>query len=446
MMNRKYFGTDGIRGQVGMFPITPDFALQFGWALGKVLSRQGKNGKVLIGKDTRNSGYMFETALLAGLSAAGIDGCFLGPIPTPAVAHLTRTLGAAAGIVISASHNPYHDNGIKIFSQEGYKLPDELELQIEQQLNEPLTVVDSAHLGKASRLKDPEEFYACFCKETVPGLSLKGLKIVLDCANGAAYKIAPKLFHELGAEVVGIGVEPNGLNINLNCGSTHPQKLQETVLAEQADLGIALDGDGDRVIMVDDLGAVVDGDQLLFVIVNYLYHTNQFRGGVVGTLMTNFGLELALQKLKIPFLRSKVGDRYVIEALKQNNWILGGESSGHIIYLDATTTGDALISSLLVLSAITKFNQGLYELKQGMNKFPQKLINVQVSQTINLEDRTELWDVVRAMETELEGQGRILLRPSGTEPIIRVMVEGCDFEKVSVLAETLADFVRKQYL
>ncbi|NWE70029.1 phosphoglucosamine mutase, partial [Pseudomonas gingeri] len=375
-MKKKYFGTDGIRGRVGQYPITPDFMLKLGWAAGMAFRKLG-TCRVLVGKDTRISGYMFESALEAGLSAAGADVMLLGPMPTPAIAYLTRTFHAEAGIVISASHNPHDDNGIKFFSGEGTKLPDEVELMIEELLDAPMTVVDSEKLGKVSRINDAAGRYIEFCKSSVPtGTNLSGLKIVLDCAHGATYKVAPSVFRELGAEVVALSAQPNGLNINDNCGSTHIKPLQAAVLAEKADLGIAFDGDGDRVLMVDHTGAVVDGDELVFIIARDLAERNKLNGGVVGTLMSNLGLELALKELDIPFVRANVGDRYVIAELLERNWLIGGENSGHILCLNNTTTGDAIIAALQALLAVRRRGESLAQARQALRKCPQVLLNV----------------------------------------------------------------------
>jgi phosphoglucosamine mutase len=442
--HRKYFGTDGIRGRVGSPPITAEFILKLGWAVGKVLARKGY-GKVLIGKDTRISGYMFESVLEAGLSAAGVDIHLLGPMPTPGIAYLTRTFRAQAGIVISASHNPYYDNGIKFFSAQGSKLPDDLEIAIEEQLDKPMTTVDSADLGKAVRIDDAPGRYIEFCKSTVPSdITLTGLRIVVDCANGAAYHIAPSVFRELGADVIDIGVEPNGLNINLNCGATHPEVLQKHVLAEQADLGIALDGDGDRVIMVDHEGNILDGDQLLYVIAKDRLQQGKLHGGVIGTLMTNLGLEHVLEKLGIPFARVPVGDRHVISELSKRKWFLGGESSGHIICLDLTTTGDGIITALQVLAAMQHSKTNLSELKLGFNKYPQVLINVQITESYDLNENLRIQQAVARVENELGNTGRVLLRPSGTEPLVRVMVEGKDEVRVKRLAQELAEVVKEE--
>ncbi len=442
-MGRKYFGTDGIRGRVGEAPITADFMMRLGWAAGKVFASQTGASKVLIGKDTRISGYMFESALEAGLSAAGVDVLLLGPMPTPAIAYLTRTLHCNAGIVISASHNPFDDNGIKFFSAEGTKLPDEVELQIEKMLDQPMQTNDSANLGKATRVKDADGRYIEFCKSSVPySMSLNRLRIVVDCANGATYHVAPSVFEELGATVTTIGTSPDGLNINLNCGSTKPAALQKAVKEQNADLGIALDGDGDRVLMVDHHGDLVDGDELLFVIANERLRAARMQGGVVGTLMSNLGLEHALRERKIGFERAKVGDRYVMELLQAKQWVLGGESSGHIICLDRTTTGDAIISALQVLAAMTDSGKSMHELRSVMTKYPQTLINVKISKQMDVHKNTQIQNAVRAAEGRLATTGRVLLRPSGTEPVVRVMVEGQDASLVQVLANDLADAVR----
>jgi phosphoglucosamine mutase len=440
-LSRKYFGTDGIRGKVGQHPITPDFMLKLGWAAGRVLAR-GNGGKVLIGKDTRISGYMFESALEAGLAAAGVDILLLGPMPTPAVAYLTRTLHADAGIVISASHNPYGDNGIKFFSSDGSKLPDEVELAIEAELDKPMELVPSSELGKARRVVDAGGRYIEFCKSRFPkSLDLKGMKIVVDCANGATYHVAPSVLRELGAKVHVIGAEPNGLNINVNCGSTYPQVLQHEVLAQGADLGIALDGDGDRLIMVDHEGEVVDGDELLYVIASQ--PREPMLSGVVGTLMSNLGMEHALKRIGIDFVRAKVGDRYVMEQLRESGWSLGGESSGHIICLCCTTTGDGIISALQVLGAMVEQGKGLHELKSGMTKYPQRLINVRLGEKFDLAASAVVKQAVAEAEQELADTGRVLLRPSGTEPLVRVMVEGEDAAQVDRLAIQLAAVVEQ---
>jgi len=440
-MSRKFFGTDGVRGKVGEYPITPDFVLKLGWAAGKVLAG-GNRGKVVIGKDTRISGYIFESVLEAGLASAGVDSLMLGPMPTPAIAYLTRTLHANAGIVISASHNPYYDNGIKFFSSRGTKLPDDVELAIEAEMDKTLTCNDSANLGKAERIADAEGRYIEFCKSTIPhSVDLSGMKIVLDCAHGATYKVAPHVFHELRANVISIGIEPNGTNINDECGSTQPAQLQQAVIEHQADLGIAFDGDGDRLMMVDAHGNLIDGDELLYVIANERKASGQLQGGVVGTLMSNLGFEHALQKINIPFTRAKVGDRYVMEQLFANDWLLGGENSGHIICLDRTTTGDGLVSALQVVAAIVHSGKPLHELIKGMEKYPQILINVKLSKKMEVCSLQAVQDAVKQAEAELADKGRVLLRPSGTEPLIRVMVEGQDEAQVRKLAEQIAAVV-----
>ena len=441
-MTRRYFGTDGIRGKVGQYPITPDFVLKLGWAVGRVLARDGRR-KVLIGKDTRISGYMFESSLEAGLTAAGVDTLLLGPMPTPGIAYLTRTLHANAGIVISASHNPFDDNGIKFFSAEGTKLPDEVELAIEAELDMDMHTQDSAHLGKAARVTDAAGRYIEFCKRTLSQkLNLNGLKIIVDCANGATYDIAPKVFDELGAEVIAIGDDPDGMNINEGCGSTHPQWLQKNVRLQNADLGIAFDGDGDRVMMVDSQGNLVDGDELLYVIAQERQLAGKLSGGVVGTVMSNLGMEHALARSEIPFVRANVGDRYVMEQLLAQNWLLGGESSGHIICLDRTTTGDGIIAALQVLAAMVKSEQGLGELCSGMEKYPQTLVNVRLDKPVDVMRSQAVKDAIVAAEQQLADSGRILLRPSGTEPLIRVMVEGQDTGVVEQVANELAEVVR----
>ncbi|MFT3742134.1 MAG: phosphoglucosamine mutase [Gammaproteobacteria bacterium] len=444
MNHRKYFGTDGIRGRVGASLINPEFILKLGWAAGVVLSR-GHGGKVLIGKDTRISGYMLESALEAGLSAAGIDIHLLGPMPTPGIAYLTRTFRAQAGIVISASHNPYYDNGIKFFSMHGSKLPVAIEQAIELQLDQPMQTVDSSQLGKAVRIEDAAGRYIEFCKSTVPnGLSLTGMKIVIDCANGATYHVADHVLKELGAKVIVIGAEPNGLNINEKCGSTHPGLLQQRVLAEDAHLGIAFDGDGDRTIMVDHKGNIVDGDEILFIIARDLKAKQRLNGGVVGTIMSNFGFELAMKNLGIDFVRSPVGDRYVMEFLKQESWQLGGEPSGHIVNLGLSTTGDGIISALQVLTALCESGKSLQELKQGMQKVPQKLINVATDRPLIVEQREGVKKAVERINQALGKGGRVLLRASGTEPVVRVMIEGEDDAKITQLAQELAHIVQQE--
>lgn len=441
-MSRKYFGTDGVRGKVGEFPITPEFAMKLGWAAGRVLSERGTR-KVLIGKDTRISGYLLETAMEAGLVAAGINVRLLGPMPTPAVAYLTRTFRAEAGIVISASHNPYYDNGIKFFSADGTKLPDDVELAIEQELEKTMVCVSSEKLGKVTRINDAAGRYIEFCKSHFANnLSLNGLKIVIDCAHGATYHIAPAVFKELGAEVVVIGCSPDGLNINDQCGATHTDLLQRTVLEQQADLGIAYDGDGDRVMMVDHTGKVIDGDEIVYMIARSAKEQGRLQGGVVGTLMSNMGLELALQKLDIPFVRSAVGDRYVMELLREKNWRIGGENSGHVLNLDHTCTGDGIIASLQVLTAMIESGQSLADLSNGMHKLPQVLVNVKFEKGTAPLEKQHVKQVIAEVETELAGKGRVLIRKSGTEPLIRVMVEGEEQEQVRLYAEKIAAAVK----
>jgi phosphoglucosamine mutase len=440
-VTKQYFGTDGIRGRVGEHPINAEFMLKLGWATGRVLGN-GAATRVVIGKDTRISGYMFESALEAGLSAAGVDIRLLGPMPTPGIAYLTRTMHACAGIVISASHNPHHDNGIKFFSAQGTKLPDEVEAAIEAELGNPMVTVSSERLGKAERVEDARGRYIEFCKSTIPSrISLRGMKIAVDCANGATYQVAPSVLQEMGAQVVAIGVKPDGLNINQNCGSTMPNLLRETVLKEGADLGIALDGDGDRVIMVDHKGELVDGDELLFIIAASRKENDQLSGPVVGTLMSNLGLEHALQQRDIEFRRANVGDRYVLEMLNQHGGVVGGESSGHIICLDRTSTGDGMVAALQVLATMMQKNVSLHELKQGMSKYPQTMINVPVVRQLDIARSEVIQSAVREAETQLRGRGRVLLRPSGTEPLIRVMVEGEDEAQVHRQARLLADIV-----
>jgi len=444
-MVRKYFGTDGIRGRVGEYPVTADFMLKLGWAAGTVLTRHTEGKKrVLIGKDTRVSGYMFESALEAGLVAAGVDVDMLGPMPTPAIAYLTRTFRAAAGIVISASHNPVEDNGIKFFAADGYKLPDQVELEIEALMDEPLITNSSHHLGKARRLNDATGRYIEFCKGTLPaGFDLTGLKIVVDCANGATYHAGPRVFKELGAKTIAMGNTPNGFNINEQCGSTHMDGLQQAVIEQQADFGIAFDGDGDRVLFVDGNGEVVDGDELIYIIAQHRRASGNCRG-VAGTQMSNLGLELALKDLGIPFERTKVGDRYVVEALKANNWELGGEASGHVLCSDLNSTGDGIVAALQVVLALAESDRTLAELKTGMSKFPQTMINVRLSAKVDISNNQVINDAVTAAETELAGRGRVLLRPSGTEPLIRVMVEGEDQALVNKLVASLAETVEQQ--
>jgi len=445
---RQYFGTDGIRGTVGVAPITADFMLKLGWAVGRVLTAM--NGdyhhKVLIGKDTRISGYMFESALEAGLSAAGMNIRLLGPMPTPGIAYLTRTFHAQAGIVISASHNPFEDNGIKFFSNLGTKLADEVELAIEAALQQPMQTVPADKLGKAERIEDAAGRYIEFCKSTIPfDINFKGLKLVIDCAHGATYHIAPNVFKELGAQVVTIGSQPNGLNINAGCGATQPQALQQAVRAEQADLGIALDGDGDRVIMVDAQGEVVDGDELLLIIALARQQAGCLQGSVVGTVMSNLGLEQALAAHGIRFARAQVGDRYVLEMLQQNGGNLGGESSGHIICLDRTTTGDGIITALQILAISVQTELPLHILKTKMKKYPQRMINVPIAQQgRDLIHLPQVQQAVLTAEHQLGSQGRVLLRPSGTEALIRVMVEGIEAQQVEKIVNELADVIKAQ--
>ena len=441
MANRKYFGTDGVRGKVGTYPITPDFALKLGWAAGKVLASQGSK-MVLIGKDTRISGYMLESALEAGLAAAGLSAAFTGPMPTPAIAYLTRTFRAEAGIVISASHNPYYDNGIKFFSAKGTKLPDEIEEAIEAMLEQPMDCVESAELGKASRINDAAGRYIEFCKGTFPAhLGLEGYKIVVDCANGATYHIAPNVLRELGAEVIEIGTDPNGLNINEKCGATDVTALQAKVVEMKADVGLAYDGDGDRIMMVDHLGNKIDGDQILFIIAREALRSGQLKGGVVGTLMSNMSLEIALKMLGVPFLRANVGDRYVLEKMVENDWTLGGENSGHIIIADRNTTGDGIVASLAVLAAMAQHKLSLNELASAVKLFPQVLINVRFAGGENPLESDAVKSVAADVEKRLEGKGRILLRKSGTEPLIRVMVECQDATLAQQCAEEIAEAV-----
>ncbi len=447
-MSRKYFGTDGVRGRVGEHPITPQFVMHLGYAAGKVLAKaehaQGERPAVLIGKDTRISGYMLESALEAGLIAAGIDVYLAGPVPTPAVAYLTRALRLQAGVVISASHNPFDDNGIKFFSGNGTKLPDEVEAAIEAELDNPMQTNASEGLGKAKRIDDAVGRYIEFCKSTFPAdMDLRGLKIVVDSAHGATYHIARHVFHELGADVLAIGAEPNGKNINDGYGATKPQNLQKAVLEHKADIGIALDGDGDRLIMVDAAGELYDGDQLLYVIAKHRQALDKLHGGVVGTLMTNLAFEHAMQKLSIPFARAKVGDRYVMELLQQKGWQLGGENSGHILCLDKLSTGDGIVSALQVLHALRMKQQTLAQAAGDLHMYPQILINVKVTgKAAGLLERPEVKAVVVEAERALNGKGRVLLRPSGTEPLLRVMVEGEDGGQVKQWAERIAGVVK----
>jgi len=444
-MKNRYFGTDGIRGRVGDTPVTADFMLRLGRAAGKVLAA-GDSRSVVIGKDTRISGYMFESALEAGLAAAGANVALLGPMPTPAIAYLTRTLHACAGIVISASHNPFYDNGIKFFSAEGEKLPDETERAIEEELAQPFSTVASEKMGKATRIDDAAGRYIEFCKGTIPfEITLRGLKIVADCANGATYKVAPAVFEELGAKVITVGVNPDGLNINEKCGSTYPEFVSQAVLEHGADLGIALDGDGDRVVMVNARGEVVNGDELLYILATDRQDKGLLQGGVIGTVMSNFGLELALKKRDIPFMRSPVGDRHVHKALVRNGWTLGGEASGHLLCLDRTSTGDGIVSALQVLEVMVSSGKGLAELTSDIQKLPQVMINVQTSEAIaNLESSEKINAAVKLIEGQLGDTGRVILRPSGTEPLIRVTLEGSDECQVKQLASELADVVRSE--
>ncbi|GFM67808.1 phosphoglucosamine mutase [Pseudomonas cichorii] len=441
MTTRKYFGTDGIRGRVGQFPITPEFMLKLGWAAGMAFRRMGAC-RILVGKDTRISGYMFESALEAGISAAGADVMLLGPMPTPAIAYLTRTFHAEAGIVISASHNPHYDNGIKFFSGKGTKLPDEIEQMIEELLDTPMTVAESEKLGKVSRINDAAGRYIEFCKSSVPtSTSFAGLKVVIDCAHGATYKVAPSVFRELGAQVVVLSAQPDGLNINKDCGSTHMEALQAAVVAEKADLGIAFDGDGDRVLMVDHTGVVVDGDELLYIIASDLQERGRLQGGVVGTLMSNLGLELALAELNIPFVRANVGDRYVIAELLERDWQIGGENSGHIVCFQHTTTGDAIIAALQVLLALRRRGVSLCEIRQKLRKCPQVLVNVRFGGGVDPVTHPSVKEACARVTAEMAGRGRVLLRKSGTEPLVRVMVEGEDETQVRNYADELAKLV-----
>jgi phosphoglucosamine mutase len=448
-VSRKYFGTDGVRGKVGEYPITPEFVLHLGYAAGKVLANsewhlaEGERPTVLIGKDTRISGYLLESALQAGLIAAGVDVYLAGPIPTPAVAYLTRALRLQAGVVISASHNPFEDNGIKFFSASGSKLPDEIEREIEAGLDMPIITMPSARLGKAKRLDDAAGRYIEFCKSSFPyELDLRGLKLVVDCAHGAAYHIAGHVFHELGADVVEIGVQPDGKNINDKCGATAPASLQKAVVEHKADIGIALDGDADRVVMVDAEGHLYDGDQLLYIVAKHRQLQGIMKGGVVGTLMTNLAFELAMQKMNVPFERAKVGDRYVMEMMQQNGWQLGGENSGHIICLDRHSTGDGIISALQVLHALRAGKQTLAQAAADLQMYPQVLINVRIAKGQDYTGHAKVQAAVTSATTALAGKGRVLLRTSGTEPLLRVMVEGEDGEKVRYWAESIAETVR----
>ncbi len=447
-MSRKYFGTDGIRGRVGLAPITPDFVMRLGYAAGKVLiekgeKRSGERPSVLIGKDTRLSGYMLESALEAGFAAAGVDVCLVGPLPTPAIAYLTRALRLQAGIVISASHNPYYDNGIKFFSAQGTKLPDEVELAIEALIDLPMECVAPADLGRAKRIDDARGRYIEFCKSTFPNdLDLRGLKIVVDCANGAAYHTAPNVFHELGAEVVTIGAQPNGLNINDGFGATSPKALASAVMTHRADLGLALDGDADRILMVDAEGNLYDGDQLLYALV-CSRAKHGVVAGVAGTLMTNLALEHALARLNVPFARAAVGDRYVVEMLNEKGWLFGGENSGHLLALDRHTTGDGTIAALQVLAALREAGGSLKNLLSDLTLYPQKLINVPMTKGFPWQDDPTIQAALQATEAKMAGRGRVLLRASGTEPLLRVMVEGENAQEVLAAAQDLANVVRE---
>jgi phosphoglucosamine mutase len=444
MTERKYFGTDGIRGKVGESPINPEFVIKLGYAAGKVLAGQGTN-KVLIGKDTRISGYMLESALESGLSAAGINIGLLGPMPTPAVAYLTKTFRSEAGIVISASHNPYYDNGIKFFSSTGQKLDDTIELAIEAQLEKPIVCVESDKLGKATRINDAAGRYIEYCKGTFPSdLSLKGLKVVVDCAHGATYHIAPVVLSELGADVIEIGTSPNGTNINHRVGATSMRASVEAVKEHKADLGFALDGDGDRIMMVDENGTVIDGDEIIFIIAREAMKSGQLQGGVVGTKMSNLGMEVALEKLGIPFARADVGDRYVMEMLLAKNWKIGGENSGHVINLNLASTGDGIVAGLQVIAAMLRSDMKLSVLNSGFTRFPQRLINVKFANSNNNPlESDEVNAIVTKADEEMGENGRVLLRKSGTEPLIRVMVEAIDKSLSDLWAERIADVVKK---
>lgn len=448
MTQRKYFGTDGIRGPVGQWPISADFMLRLGRAAGSVLARDSKDRpRVLIGKDTRVSGYMFESALEAGLVAAGVDVGLLGPIPTPAVAFLTRSMRAQAGIVISASHNPHHDNGIKFFSANGEKLSDEIELAIEQEVDAEFVTVPSERLGKASRISDTVARYAEYCKATVPeDFSLRGLKLVLDCAHGATYQVAPKVFAELGAEVVAIGDKPDGFNINHQVGSTYPQALQQSVLAHGADIGMAFDGDGDRLVLVDRTGALADGDDILYVLARSLHARGLLKGPVVGTLMSNYGLQQALAELGVPFIRANVGDRYVMQQLRQHGGMLGGETSGHILCLDRATTGDGIVAALAVLETLARSDQDLSVARAGLQKLPQVMLNVRADSAREALASPAVQQALAEVERILAGRGRVVLRASGTEPLVRVTIEAADEAEVQQLAAWLADVVKSAAL
>ncbi|GAB3243362.1 phosphoglucosamine mutase [Chitinimonas naiadis] len=444
-MSRKYFGTDGVRGRVGDHPITPEFTMRLGYAAGKVLSARrgdGTNAAVLIGKDTRISGYMLESALQAGLSAAGVDVHLTGPLTTPGIAYLTRALRLSAGVVISASHNPFEDNGIKFFGEGGLKLDDAVELEIEAELDKPMTCVEADELGKAWRVNDAAGRYIEFCKSTFPNeMDLRGVKIVVDCAHGAGYQIAPHVFHELGADVIAMGNLPNGTNINDGVGATKPEAMRQRVLSEQADFGIALDGDGDRLVMVDSEGALYDGDQLLYVIAKFRREHGLLNGGAVGTLMSNLGLEHALARLEIPFARAKVGDRYVLEVLKERGWLLGGENSGHLLCLDKHSTGDGIVSALQVLAAVRQAGKSLADFCGDLHIYPQILKNVKIQKGFDFRDSLTIQAALVEAECELAGRGRVLLRPSGTEPVLRVMVEADDLALTERWADQLSEVV-----
>ncbi len=448
-MSKKYFGTDGVRGRVGEDPITPYMAMRLGYAAGKVLASlehgalYGDRPAVLIGKDTRVSCYMLEAALQAGLTAAGVDVRLTGPMPTPGVAYLTRALRLQAGVVISASHNPYEDNGIKFFSARGTKLPDETEAAIEAAMEAPIQTAGSRQIGRIKRVDDAAGRYIEFCKSTFPNdLDLRGLRIVVDCAHGAAYHVAPHVFHELGADVIAIGADPDGLNINQECGATHPEALIQAVHKHRADVGVALDGDGDRVVMVDSEGQLADGDRLIYAIARHRQEHGELKGGVVGTLMTNLGTEQALRALGCDFQRARVGDRYVLEMLQEYGWQLGGETSGHILCMDKHTTGDGIISALQVLAALRRSGRGLADYVRECSVFPQVLINVKVDKGFKLDGQPAIQQALDEVEKLLEGRGRVVLRPSGTEPLVRVMVEGQDEGLVRKSAERIADAVR----
>ena len=442
-MARKYFGTDGIRGEIGQAPMTPDFVLKLGWAAGKVLAAKGKP-LVIIGKDTRISGYMLESALEAGFVAAGVNIRLLGPMPTPAVAYLTRTFRASAGVVISASHNPYQDNGVKFFSSEGTKLSDETELMIEDYLERDIQTVSSDKLGKVERVDDAGGRYIEFCKRTIPSeVTLDGLRVVIDCANGATYHVSPHVFSELGADVVEIATQPDGFNINENCGATSLALLQRSVKEYRADLGIALDGDGDRLMMVDHKGEIINGDEILAIIVADRFKVEGIKRDVVGTLMSNLGLEKAITSMGIKFHRANVGDRYVMEKMRQTGGLLGGESSGHIIIRDRIATGDGTVAALQVLYAVITSGKSLHDLKQVMVKYPQSMINVRIKEKIDLAENKDIQSAVKAAESEMGDAGRVLLRASGTEPLIRVMVEAEDESDTKKYAQLIADVVEK---